>query len=142
MQPYRIVIDTNVVVAALRSRRGTSHTLLMQLGNEKFSIHLSVPLILEYEDVLKRMIDDLQLTEQDVDDVLDYICAVAGRHPLYYLWRPCLNDPKDDMALELAVTASCDFIVTFNQRDFAGAEQFGIAVTTPREFLERIGELE
>jgi putative PIN family toxin of toxin-antitoxin system len=142
MERYRIVIDTNVLIAALRSRRGASYRLLMLLGSERFSIHISVPLTLEYEDVAKRLLGDIPLAEQDIDDILDYICAIAERHQLFFLWRPHLRDPEDDMVLELAVTANCDFIVTYNRKDFDGAEDFGIEVITPRGFLERIGELE
>ena len=141
MEQPRIVIDTNVLVAALRSKRGASYKLLNIINSEKFSIHISVPLVLEYEDVAKRLLEDIPLTEQDVDDILDYLCAVAQRHQIFYLWRPFLKDPKDDMVLELAVTANCDFIVTYNKRDFQGAERFGLRVVTSKEFLEEIGEL-
>jgi len=137
----RIVIDTNVLVAALRSKRGASYRLLNLINSEKFSIHISVPLVLEYEDAAKKLLEDIPLTEQDVDDILDYLCAVAQRHKIFYLWRPFLKDAKDDMVLELAVTADCDFIVTYNERDFQGAERFGLRVVTPKEFLEEIGEL-
>ncbi|HID64184.1 MAG TPA: putative toxin-antitoxin system toxin component, PIN family [Anaerolineae bacterium] len=141
MEQPRIVIDTNVLVAALRSKRGASYKLLSLINGEKFSIHISVPLVLEYEDIAKGLLADIPLTEQDVDDILDYLCAVARRHQILYLWRPFLKDPKDDMVLELAVTANCDFIVTYNERDFQGAEGFGLRVVTPKEFLEEIGEL-
>jgi putative PIN family toxin of toxin-antitoxin system len=141
MRQYRIVIDTNVLIAALRSKRGASHKLLMLLGDEVFTTHVSVPLILEYEGVAKRQLGDISLTEQDIDDIIDYICAIAGKHRLFFLWRPYLKDPEDDMVLELAVTANCDFIVTYNIKDFKGAEEFGVEVITPQEFLERIGEL-
>lgn len=137
----RIVIDTNVLAAALRSKRGASYRLLNLINSEKFSIHISVPLVLEYEDAAKKLLEDIPLTEQDVDDILDYLCAVAQRHKIFYLWRPFLKDAKDDMVLELAVTADCDFIVTYNERDFQGAERFGLRVVTPKEFLEEIGEL-
>ena len=141
MDVQRIVIDTNVLIAALRSRRGASYRLLMLLGSDKFAIHISVPLVLEYEAAAKRMLDRIPLTEQDVDDVLDYLCAVGAHQELFYLWRPYLRDPHDDMVLELAVAAGCDAIVTQNRRDFEGIEPFGIEVLTPREFLGRIDEL-
>lgn len=141
MSRYQIVIDTNVLVSALRSKRGASYRLLMCLGDERFDIHISVPLILEYEEAAKNSLDALLLTEQDIDDVVDYLCAVGQRHKLYYLWRPFLSDPQDDMVLELAVSANCDLIITHNVKDFEGADQFGIEVITPREFLERIGVL-
>lgn len=57
----------------------------------------------------------------------------------FFLWRPFLKDPKDDMVLELAVEAQCEYIVTFNQKDFVGSDQFGIAVVTPQEFLRKTG---
>lgn len=138
---YQIVIDTNVFIAALRSRRGASHRLLLLLGSEKFATNISVPLILEYEAVAKRQLDELPLSEQDIEDILDYLCAVASHITVFYLWRPFLKDPKDDMVLELAVTANCDFIITYNKRDFEGVEQFGIGLLTPKEFLQEIGEL-
>jgi len=141
MDMQRIVIDTNVLIAALRSRRGASYRLLMLLGSDKFAVHISVPLVLEYEAAAKRLLDHIPLTEQDVDDILDYLCAVGEHQELFYLWRPYLKDPQDDMILELAVAAGCDAIVTYNQRDFEGIEPFGIQVLTPREFLGRIGEL-
>ena len=75
-------------------------------------------------------------------DILDYICEVANPRKVFYLWRPILKDPKDDMVLELAVAASCNFIVTFNQQDFQGVEKFGLQVLPPKEFLQLIGELQ
>ena len=141
MKRYRVVTDTNVLVAALQSKRGASYKLFMLTNSGKFSIHISVPLVLEYEDVGKRLIEDIPLTEQDVDNILDYLCTVAKQQQIFYLWRPFLKDPKDDMVLELAVAASCDFIVTYNKRDFQVAERFGLRVMTSKEFLEEIGEL-
>lgn len=135
-----IVLDTNVLVAALRSDLGASHRLLSLIGLERFDIQLSVPLVLEYEDVCKRMLPQLDMDAGDVDDIIDYLCSVAHLHEIYFLWRPVLRDAKDDMVLELAVTSGAEFIVTFNEADFAGTEQFGIGVATPREFLDRIGE--
>lgn len=141
MEQYQIVIDTNVLVAALRSSRGASHKLLLLINSGKFEINVSVPLVLEYEAVAKRLIGEIPLTERDIDDILDYICAVANRKQIFYLWRPFLKDARDDMILELAVAASCDFIVTHNKKDFEGVERFGLEVVTPKEFLEEIGEL-
>ena len=141
MEQCHIVIDTNVLVAALRSRRGASYRLLRLVNSGKFIIHVSVPLVLEYEDVAKRLVGSIPLTEQDIDDILDYMCAIAQRHKVFYLWRPFLKDPKDDMVLELAVVAGCDFIVTYNKQDFQGGDRFGLRVGTSKEFLQEIGEL-
>ena len=138
----QIVIDTNVLVSALRSQYGASYKLLMLLGGGKFEINISVPLAIEYEEVGKRVVGKRgNLKISDVDDILDYLCSVAHRRQIYYLWRPILIDPKDDMILELAVSAGCEVIVTYNKNDFKGAEQFGIRILTAQEFLRKIGEL-
>jgi predicted nucleic acid-binding protein len=65
---------------------------------------------------------------------------VADLREIHFLWRPILKDPQDDHVLEVAVESSAKFIVTYNRRDFMGAEKFGIKVVTPNEFLEKIGE--
>ena len=142
MNPPRIVIDTNVFVAALRSQSGASHRLFMLLGSGKFEIYLSVPLVLEYEDAGKRLTGKKAgLKSSDVEDILDYVCSVAQRRKVYFLWRPFLNDPKDDMILELAVSSGCEIIVTYNKADFKNIERFGLHALTAQEFLKEIGEL-
>lgn len=137
----QIVIDTNVFIAALRSQYGASYRLFMLLGSDKFEFNLSVPLAIEYEEASKRLVGKIPLKARDIDDILDYIFSVANRRKIHYLWRPFLRDPKDDMVLELAVSARCEVIVTFNKIDFEGVEQFGIRVMTPQQFLQRIGEV-
>lgn len=107
----------------------------------RFRINLSVPLLLEYEDVLKRPDAGHPLSSEEVDDVLKFLCASAGLREIFYLWRPVLPDPKDDFVLELAVESGCDYVVTFNTRDFAGAGKFGVTAIKPREFLREIGEI-
>ena len=139
--PPSIVLDTNVLIAALRSRNGASFRLLSLVGEAKFELNVSVPLVLEYEEVAKREARALGLTHAEIDDVLDYLCAVAVHREIYFLWRPVLRDAADDMVLEVAVEAGCDFVVTHNVRDFAGAERFGVRGVTPSEFLTRIGVL-
>jgi len=94
---------------------------------------------LEYEEIAKRHSRALALTYQEIDDILDYLCSVAGLHDIFYLWRPFLPDPDDDMLLELAVEGGCQRIVTFNQRDFRGVDQFGVRAVSPQEFLREIG---
>lgn len=137
----QIVIDSNVLVAGLRSKNGQAFRLLQLVGTGLFGINLSVPLVLEYEDVLARPNLSLPVTPAVIEAVIDYHCAVGRHHRIYYLWRPFLRDPKDDMILELAVKANCDYIVTFNKRDFVGVmKQFGIQVATPGEFLASWGK--
>jgi putative PIN family toxin of toxin-antitoxin system len=139
--PIQIVIDTNIFVSALRSKRGASFKLLSLVGaSDQFEVNFSVPLVLEYEDVANRQSHINGLSAQDITDVLDYLCSVANRQHIYFLWRPFLKDPKDDMVLELAVEAQCKYIISFNKRDFAGVEKFGLRVLTPQEFLSEIGE--
>lgn len=137
----RIVFDTNVIVAALRSKRGTSYRLLMLLDNDsRFEISLSVSLAFEYEEVLKRQKGKVQLSYDDVDDFVDYICSKATLRNIFYLWRPALRDPDDDFVLELAIESKAEFIVTFNIKDFRGADNFGVKVIRPSEFLRMIEE--
>jgi len=137
----KIVIDTNVVVAGLRSKNGSAFQLLQLVGSERFSIHLSAPLVLEYEDVLLRQLPNLLIDSADVRDFIDFHCTVAIHHRIFFLWRPYLRDPKDDMVLELAVKAECDSVITYNIRDFLGIERFGISAITPADFLDSIGAL-
>jgi putative PIN family toxin of toxin-antitoxin system len=136
-----IVVDTNVYISALRSRSGASFKLLSMLGVNAFGISVSVPLVLEYEELAKRQARTLGLDTRTIDDILDYVCQVARRREIFFLWRPFLKDPKDDLVLELAVESESEFIITYNRRDFAGIEKFGIKVLTPKEFLQKIGEI-
>lgn len=128
-----IILDTNVLLTALKSSRGTSYRLLSLLEANHFTVHISTPLVAEYESVLKR--GHLTLTEQQIDDVIDFLCARATHHKIFYLWRPILKDPDDDFLLELAVKANA-MIITWNLTDFKRAKPLGIAVMTPREFLK------
>ena len=138
MDPFQIVLDTNVLYAGLRSKRGASYKLLKHLNSGKFEINLSVPLVLEYEEVLLRKQPTLNFTDKEIGQVLDYLCRIANLHEVYFLWRPILNDPKDDMILDLAVRSNCRYIVTYNTRDFSGVNQFEIQVVTAQEFLKAI----
>ncbi|MBA3919401.1 MAG: putative toxin-antitoxin system toxin component, PIN family [Gemmatimonas sp.] len=139
MKPH-VILDTNVVIAGLRSRRGASFALLELLADGAYEISVSVPLVLEYEAVAKRQARELGLTHADIDAVVDFLCQQAHHSKIFYLWRPFLRDPTDDMVLEVAVEAQCRYIVTFNCRDFAGVEQFGIQTLTPGEFLALLKE--
>jgi putative PIN family toxin of toxin-antitoxin system len=137
----QLVIDTNVIVAGLRSPNGASYQVLQLLGNDLFDVHVSVPLILEYESAIQSHLSNLPITEEDVSAFLDFICQVAHAHEIYFLWRPLLSDPGDDMVLEVAVASASDAIVTFNKSDFRGCERFGLRLLTPAELLMEIGVL-
>ena len=137
----QVVLDTNVVVAGLRSRRGSAFQLLTLVGTGTFDIHLSVPLVLEYQEVLSRELSNLYLNSTDIENFIEFHCSIATKHQIFFLWRPYLRDPKNDMVLELAVTARCDSVVTYNTRDFVGIEKFGITAIAPVGFLKDIGAL-
>jgi putative PIN family toxin of toxin-antitoxin system len=141
MSQPQVVLDTNILVAALRSSRGASFRLLSLLPSNRFQIHLSVPLVAEYEAVLSRERTATGLTAIDIEDVLDFLCQTAQLHEVYYLWRPFLPDARDEMVLDLAVKAQADFLVTYNKSDFIGIEQFGVKAVNSKEFLQVIGEL-
>src|SRR5712691_1438301 len=114
------VLDTDVLVAALRSSRGASRQLLLGALDRRFELLLSVPLILEYEAVLTRPehLAACGLRCEEIERFLDDLASVARPVRLAFRWRPRLSDPNDDMVLETAVNGNADAIVTFNQRDF------------------------
>ncbi len=136
------MIDTNVITSALVSKNGASYVLMSLLESEKFAFHLSIALVLEYEQTCKRLVGSkIHLTEEEIDKFIDNLCALGKHHEVYFLWRPFLTDANDDMVLELAVKANCKWVVTYNSTDFRGVEKFGIKVCTPLQFLTDIGVL-
>ncbi len=135
MKVPQIILDTNILFAALYSNKGASFDLVSMIDSGKFNLHLSVPLVLEYEDVLLRNAKEFELSKRDIHKFLDYLCLKATLHEVYYLWRPTLKDPKDEMILEVAVKAQCDYIVTYNKADFRGADRFGLQVVNAAEFI-------
>ena len=139
MSDPQIFIDTNVLVSGLRSNRGWSHRLLQLVNSGCFQINVSVPLVLEYEEVLLDMEPELPVDTEVIRDVINFHCKVARKHRIFYLWRPQLRDAVDEMVLEMAVRAGCDVIVTFNKSDFHGVEAFDLQVLTPGKFLRQIG---
>ena len=142
MKESRVVLDTNVFVAAGRSRQGAAFALLKALREGRFRIMASVPLFLEYEAVLKRP-EQLMVgrrSEAMVDAFLDALSLRTESVHLHFLWRPQLRDPADEMVLETALNGRADALVTFNVSDFAPAGRFGFPVWTPREFLLKLEE--
>jgi predicted nucleic acid-binding protein len=134
----RVVLDTSVLVAAMRSRRGASFEVVARLGKGTFQAAVSVPLVLEYESALLRHLAASPFTEDDVRALIDYVCDVAIQQEVFFLWRPFLRDPSDDLVLEVAVAAGCEAVVTHNVRDFRCAEKLGVQIITPGRFLQQI----
>lgn len=133
----RVVLDTNVLVAAVRSRRGASFAVVSQIPSEKFQICLSVGLYLEWREVLAR--PEHLPPGQTADDSLQflrYLASQAHLQEIHFLWRPFLRDADDDMVLELAFASGCRYVVTHNVKDFSGSEQLGIVALTPKQFLD------
>jgi putative PIN family toxin of toxin-antitoxin system len=130
----RLVLDTAVLVAALRSDRGASRQLLLGALDKRFDMLVSVPLMVEYEAVLTRQehLEVSGLSRDEVNEILNALAKVAVPVTFRFLWRPRLKDPADEMVLETAVNGRADRLVTFNQRHLAAAAgEFGIPVTLP-----------
>ena len=111
------------------------------LGGDAFEISVSVPLVFGYETIVKRHARTLGIDATTIGDILDYVCRVADQREIFFLRRPFLKHPKDDLVLELAVESESEFIVTYNAKDFAGLRSFGIEVLTPKEFFHKLGEI-
>lgn len=140
MKINRIVLDTNILVAASRSSNGASFALLQALRNRRFIALASVPLLLEYEAVLKRP-EHLAVGGRTVamtDAFLDAMTLFIEPVHLHYLWRPQLRDPADEMVLETALNGRADALVTLNINDFAPASHFRLPIHTPGAFLRHL----
>lgn len=137
----RLVLDTTVVVAALRSGKGASRELLTTALEKRFDLLVSVPLMIEYESVLTRPEhrEAAGLSSKEMSVILDAIASVADPIRLSFLWRPMLEDPDDDMVLETAANGLADYLVTFNQRDFTPVSAtLGIRVGLPGTVLREL----
>lgn len=137
----RCVLDTNVVVAGLRSPAGASAALIDQALDQAFTLLLSVALVLEYEEVCRNPSQRIMsgLNEAEISTIISALCAVSEPVSPRFLWRPQLRDPADEMVLETAINGNADALVTFNRRDFGDTPgDFGIALLSPREALRRI----
>lgn len=135
----RIVIDTCVLVSALRSRDGASNFILRQVAAQKLIPLITPALFLEYEDVLKRPEQVLAhgLNAQSIDLFLSALASAAEAVDIHFQWRPQLGDPGDEMVLEAAVNGHAQALITHNFKDFArAAPKFGLRVLRPNEFLK------
>ena len=138
----RLVLDTNVIVAGLRSPTGASAALIDRaLGGSSFVLVLSVALALEYEAVCREPEQRVAsgLSETEVETIVTALCAVAAPVETRFLWRPQLHDPADEMVLDAAINGAADALVTFNRKDFGQVPaRFGIALLSPQEALRRL----
>jgi len=137
----RLVVDTAVMVAAIRSDAGASRHLLVAGLEARFTMLASVPLLIEYQAVMSRRehLAASGLSAADVEALLDAVAAVAEPVLLNFLWRPVSPDPDDDMVLETGVNGRANAIVTFNRRHFVMVtKQFGLDVLSPADAIERV----
>ena len=137
----KCVLDTNILVAAIRSPHGASSALMKLTLTKKIKPLVSVPLFLEYESVLLRPehLDASKLSQSQVLNFLDVLSGFVEPIEIFYLWRPQLKDIKDDMVLEVAVNGQADVIVTFNTKDFKPSiHKFNLELMLPNQFLKEI----
>lgn len=134
----KVVLDTSVVVAAARSRRGASSLLLEWLVDGRFEVVISYKLILEYEKLLYREVRDNGWSMSDATQFVDYMCSKGEAFEPSFLLRPSLNDPNDEFILELAFAGGVEYVVTHNIRDFSGSQAFGVRAITPGEFVRML----
>ena len=137
-RPLHVVLDTCILVAALRSKRGAANALLTELGLGNFETSISVTLALEYESVLKRPGLIPGYSPEELKSFIESFLRISNPIEVRFKHRPCLPDPKDDMVLEAAVNAFCDGIVTNNIKDFKLVSRFGLNVWTANEFLHAV----
>jgi len=137
----RIVLDTSVVVAGLRSSLGAANAVLRLVAQRRLVLLATPPLFLEYEDVLKRPEHRLAhgLAPEQIDDLLAELAALIEPVELHFQWRPQVRDPGDEMVLEAAINGDADALVTYNVADFAvAADRFGIPILRPADVLKRV----
>lgn len=135
------MLDTNVIVAAMRGPSGASAALLMAARHSTMTVVATVALALEYEATcrLTEHCSAAGISLAEADIFIDAVLAMVEPIEPHFLWRPQLRDPGDELVLEAAINGRAEVLVTFNRRDFGAVPaRFGIAVLTPAAALRRI----
>lgn len=133
--PTRAVMDTNILHAGLRSKRGASYQVLEALWARRWTLVLSQTVLTEYEEVVKREASALHLTLQQIDRLLDALCALAECRGLSDTWQAVLNDPDDEALVHLAVETQAGHLVSHNSRHLEPARALGVNLVEPKAFL-------
>ena len=130
--------DTNVILAALLSQNGASHLILKLILDEQLTIALTTSVALEYDDVLKRkeILENLNLSKEQVEDIIDLLILLADKYSIYYRLRPNLLDENDNLFVECAFASNSQYLVTSNIKDFTKGElkSYPFEVITPGDF--------
>lgn len=137
----RIVLDTSVLVAGIRTRLGAGNAVLRSVAGSRIVLVATPPLFLEYEEVLKRPEQRLAhgLDLREVDELLEEFAALIEPVKVHFFWRPQVRDANDEMVLEAAINSKADALVTYNIRDFVSAgERFAIPILSPAQLLKEM----
>lgn len=137
----RAVLDTNILVSALRSRNGASHEILSRLLRKEFELIIGNTTLAEYDEVLKRECPTFGVPVATVDRFLDALCAGATFFPTSSFWKPALPDPDDEAFAQLALEAKVGYLVTCNQRHFPSNRLPALGIVSPKEFLQVLKSL-
>ena len=135
-----VTVDTNVIYAGLLSKKGASHQVLRLIFDEKLKLAVSTQTYFEYYDVLTRekTLVDLNLSKEEIEDILDLLALLSQKHSIYYLLRPNLQDEKDNIFVECAFASNSEYLITSNIRDFKNSElgNFVYKLVTPGQFFK------
>jgi len=135
-----VTIDTNILISALFSQNGASHQILRLVIDEKIKLALSTQVLLEYDDVTRRVeiLEKAKLTKEKIEDVVDLLALLAHKYEIYFRLRPNLRDEGDNLFVECAFASNSQYLITSNIRDFNSGELkgFKFEVVTPKQFYQ------
>jgi len=135
-----VTVDTNIVFQGLYSSKGASNMILRLIRDEQVRLALSVPVFLEYHEVLKRpsTLTKTGLSEKHINAVLDLIAYVGYKYQIDYLYRPNLSDESDNKFVELALASNSVYLITTNTKHFTVKNELSlhpVMVVTPGQFI-------